>query len=182
MDKFTEATLRNFLNSHGVDTKEWGTRAFKSVNKLLEGIEKGEMALRETKDGGVECIVNACSADVYFKDPEGILWKLKEEKRIIINNKESVRVKIREGENPKETIHREIQEELNIPESGYKIKFLRTGNHEGVSTNYPNLFSKFSQHYFEVFLKKDYFKKDGYVEEQPTCSIYFIWEKINKKI
>ena len=191
MNNFTVDSLREFLNSHGVGTTIWGTGITKPIEKLLEEINEGEYELI-LNDNKIERVVNCCSIDIYYKTDDGEIWKLREKKQIMfsgeiknpgeiknLSHTESVRGKNKKNEDPEEAIKREMQEEIGVSVIGYeKLRFIETTNHEGMPTTFPGLFSRYTQNHFETYLHKEYFKPEGYIENQPYKKIYFEWEKL----
>jgi len=186
MEKFTVESLREFLNLHGVDTSSWGTGIFKSIETLVGDVNDGEIEIIIGKNGKAEAVLETCSADIYYKKENGEIWKIRETKQVMKNgeikeltHKESIRGKCKKLERPEDAIKREIEEEIGVPPSGYgNLQFLEVRNFSGMSTSFPGLLGHYTQHCFETYLKKEYFKPEGYIEKQPDKTVYFEWEKI----
>lgn len=188
MNNFTVDTLREFLNSHGIDTSGWGQGITKSLDRLLGEINEGECEVAINDDGKAKRVLETCSVDIYYKDDNGTIWKLREQKQVLssgtvkeLTDTESIRGKMKSEENPGQAIKREIKEEIGVSDSGYdELKFLETKMHIGMPTTFPGLLSHYTQHHFETYLHKECFNPDGYIEKQPDKTIYFVWEKLGE--
>lgn len=185
-DNFTVEALERFLNLYGIDTSDWGKGAAKSLDMMIEEINEGECKIVINDNGKAERILETCSVKMYYRDDKGMAWKLREQKKVLLSGQiielthtESIRGKIKKGENPEQALKREIKEEIGVSDNGYvKLKFLETKTHSGMPTVYPGLLSHYRQHYFETYLHKEFFNPDGYIEKQPHKTTYFVWEKL----
>ena len=72
---------------------------------------------------------------------------------------------------------RGIQEELGI--SGeVALTQIGTDEEKVTSFSYPGLESQYVRHKFLAILNDNQFKPEGYVENQPDKSTFFVWEEV----
>jgi hypothetical protein len=114
-------SLRNQLESFGIDTTTWGTGEAKTIEHLYKEIKNGETILVVNDAGELLRKVIVGGTDVYYTSPEGKRYHLKEEKQVFKDGRErrrnletSVGGKIKPNEDPKDATMREIKEELGI--------------------------------------------------------------------
>ena len=176
--------LKQQLEGAGIDTSVWGTGQAKTLAHLQKEIESGETILIKGKEGELLRKVVVGGADVFYVSPEGKKYRLKEDRQVFKDGRErrrdlgqAVSEKMKPDENPNDAIIRGIREELGI---GGEIILTETATDEQLLTSpsYPGLQSQYIRHKFEAILNQKQFKQNGYVEEQPDKSTYFIWEEI----
>ncbi|OGZ32545.1 MAG: hypothetical protein A3H02_00175 [Candidatus Niyogibacteria bacterium RIFCSPLOWO2_12_FULL_41_13] len=176
--------LKQQLEGAGIDTSVWGTGQAKTLAHLQKEIESGETILIKGKEGELLRKVVVGGADVFYVSPEGKKYRLKEDRQVFKDGRErrrdlgqAVSEKMKPDENPNDAMIRGIQEELGIVG---EIILTETGTDEQLLTSpsYPGLQSQYIRHKFEAILNQKQFKQNGYVEEQPDKSTYFIWEEI----
>jgi len=186
-ENFTIDDLQRQLESAGIDTSKWGIGEAKTLAHLQEEIESGESVLISGETGELLRQVAVAVADVYYKSPDGKRYRLKEDRQIFKDGRErrrglvqAVSEKIRPNESPKNAMIRGIREELGL---GGEIKLIEAGTEEEtlISPSYPGLPSKYVRHKFKIMLNDEQFNLEGYIEEQPDKSTYFVWEEAEEE-
>lgn len=175
--------LKRQLQDAGIDLSLYGKCATKNIDDLLEEIKSGETVLSKNKDGKLLRNINVGSVDIFYTNKNGEKFKLKEDKQSFKDGCErkrklpgSVSGKIKKGENPEETIIREVKEELGII-----CNNLSKGDiivETKISSSYPGLLSQYTTHHFSMNILDKDFKPEGYIEKTNRMKIFFIWEKI----
>lgn len=177
-------SLQKQLLSAGIDTSSWGTGKAKTIDDLFNEIREGETVLTKDESGELLRTVVVGSAAVYHKTADGKTYRLKEDRQVFTDGRErrremvgSVAEKMKPDEDPAEAMVRGIQEELGIEG---ELEMHEADSYDEVvdSPSYPGLRSKYLHHTFEVSLKDEQYNPDGYVENQPTKSTYFVWEEV----
>jgi len=119
-DIFDHATLKVWLQSHGIDTSRWGTGEAKSVANLLDEIQKGEanLVVKRPKNQVLRVIRVAKVEVVHPRNPNVVLV---ESHQIMADGRLRVRFKtlsekFKPGETPREAAIRGVREELLEPE------------------------------------------------------------------
>ena len=175
--------LKQQLQNSGVDVSKWGTRQAKTLQHLLKEIKDGETILVKNNEGKLlrENIVG--NAIIYYISSEGKKYRLREEKQIFKDGRERQRAlfhvseKIKTTEDPKEAMTRGIKEELGI-KSEINLTQIDTNIELLISPSYPGLQTQYILHKFETILNDEQFKPEGFIEEQPDKSTYFVWEEV----
>lgn len=179
----TEA-LQKLLADAGIDTSLWGKGEAKTLAHLQKEIENGETVLVAGEKGELLRKVMFGGADVYYQSPDGKKYRLKEEKQVFKDGRErhrdlghAVSEKMKPSEDSRTAMIRGIQEELGI--SG-EVALTQIGTDEEkiTSFSYPGLESQYVRHKFLAILSDTQFKPEGYVEDQPDKSTYFVWEEV----
>ena len=178
--------LKAILNEAKIDTTEWGQGKAKTLEHLAKEVIAGETEIARTTEGKLVRRITVGKADIYYYDKEsGNTYKLVEDKQIFKDGRErkrnldaAISEKFKPDENPQEAIMRGIQEELNI-KGEMKIEEKGMENEEIESPSYPGLNTQYVLHRFETFLERNQFNKEGYKEEQPDKTTYFIWKEVN---
>ena len=183
-DEIDINTLRLQLEKAGINISQWGTNNTKTLEHLQKEIEDRETTLITDRLGNVLRKVMVGGADIYYISPDNKKYRLKEEKQIFKDGRErrrdledSVCEKMKLGEDPKSAIIRGIREELGI---NGEITLTQTGVEEEkiASPSYPGLKAHYVFYKFQVILTDKQFNADGYIENQPDKSTYFIWEEV----
>lgn len=177
-------SLKDQLQSVGIDISVWGQGEAKTLISLQKEIESGEVTLVINETGTLVREVIGAGADVYYTTKDGKKFRLKEEKQVFLDGRErhrtkrmgnAVSEKMKPGEDPIMVLVRGVREELGLEDISFEFK----GTYENIaeSQSYPGLLSKYVLHLFEVHLKDSQFKIEGYVEEQDNLKTYFVWEE-----
>lgn len=173
-----------YLEFYAIEINRWGTNDAKTIQHLIKEINEGESTLCENDDGLLVRQLNIVTAKIYFETNEGTKYILSEDRQVfndgrrrIRQNDSSVSEKMKPNENPEDAIKRGIQEELSI-----QGELIITNYEKKTSTNYtdsyPTLLSQYIIHRFNVYLNEAQFNINGYFEEQPDKTTYFIWLKV----
>ena len=177
-------TLRQQLESVGIDVSEWGKGQAKTLAHLQKEIESGEIVLVTGEHGELLRKVVVGVADIFYVSPEGKKYRLREDRQVFKDGRErkrdlgqAVSEKMKPDEDPKDAMIRGVKEELGIEG---EISLTEMGVDEWLlaSTSYPGLQSQRIRHKFEATLNAQQFKSDGYVEEQDDKNTYFVWEEV----
>ena len=183
-NEFALNALRQRLERVGIDVSSWGRGQAKTLEHLQKEIDSGETVLTVGKENELLRKVVVGGADVCYVSPEGKRYRLKEEKQGFKDGRErrrdlgqAVFEKMKPDEDPKEAMTRGIREELGVEG---EIILTEVGTVEQLlsSPSYPGLQSQYIRHKFEILLKDEQFKPEGYVEEQSDKSTYFVWEEV----
>ena len=177
-------TLEQQLADAGIDVSQWGKGAAKTFEHLQKEIDSGEMVLVKDENGELLRRLVVGKADILYTSPEGKKYRLVEEKQVFKDGRErrrdlgeAISEKMKPDENPTEATARGVQEELGI-EGDLDMKELAVNEERLVSPSYPGLTSQYILHRYEATLKDEQFKQDGYIEEQPDKSTYFVWKEV----
>jgi hypothetical protein len=178
--KTKENTLKILLET-GVPLWRWGKGKTKKIGDLMEEVEQGDSIVTKENGGALRKVAVAC-VDVYYREG-GKMCRLKEDRQEFedgrIRRREllsSLAEKIKQGENPKMAAYRGVTEELGVRgQIGLMTKEVINTKIE--SPSYPGLMTSFRYHFFDAYLDKEQFQKEGYVEIQPRKKTYFVWEE-----
>lgn len=169
---FTEETLKEYLLLSGVPVELWGKDGAKTISHLVEELRVGECNLN-----GPVRTVQSVAVDVLCNG-----MRLREREQIFKDGRVrqrtlpwgSVGEKLRPGETPNAGLWRALCEELDIHDlSPYRYK--GEAHLVSISSSYPGLLSKNTQTRYVLYLRKPYFKPEGYVERQRDKTTYFDW-------
>ena len=183
MKKFTIETLATKLKDNGIDISKWNQGNAKTVEDLFKEIEEGETELTKDVRGKLLRKVLGVGAEVYYTDGEKT-FILKEQKQVFDDGRERVRNlgrsingKMRFGENSRDAIIREVEEELGIA-NNYPMEELETIIDTNDSQSYPGLLSNYIVEVFKINLTRNQFKPEGYIEKGANPTTYFVWEEV----
>jgi len=177
--------LREQLEGAGIDTSIWGTGEAKTLANLQREIEHGETVLTTGETGELMRKVVMGGADIYYESPNGVVYRLKEEKQVFNDGRErrrdyghAVSEKMKPNEDAIEGMIRGIQEELGI---GGAINLVQTDEDEQtlMSPSYPGLKSQYLRYKFRALLNDEQYCEEGYIEEDYDKTTYFVWEEVN---
>lgn len=178
--------LRNLattLRDAGISINEWGRGQAKTLRHLASEIAAGETVLEHDDQGHLVRKVVVGGADVYYRSPEGVLFRLREARQVFKDGRErqrdlghAVAEKMKPDENPEQAMIRGIEEELGIC-GPLELEDLGTSEQTIESPSYPGLKSQYIQHKFRVTLSDDQYDPDGYAEEQTDKTTYFEWNR-----
>ncbi len=175
--------LKVLLKRHKLPLEVWGKGGAKTLGHFQKELESGESVLTES-EGKLIRNIQTVAINIYYRDPVGTLL-LVERKQVFVDGRirrrnlsTSLGEKIKVGEKPSEAVIRAIAEELGIKEEiqlnkkGFEIK------QPEESRSLPGLMTINTLHYFDVFIQKESYKTEGYIEKQKDKTTYFIWRKI----
>lgn len=177
----TEEGFSSYLAGFGIPVDVWGQGAAKTVGHLLQEVNGGETVLTQR---GRELLrqVGFAAVNVTYRNGREV-FELVEDRQEFRDGRvrrrdtgSSVSEKIQPGENPKDAVERALREELGITErvnlkGGNKVEEIKE------SPSYPGLKTQYLRFGFQAELNSDQFFPDGYVEEQPDKTTYFVWHK-----
>ncbi len=182
-EKIKLNTLRQKLETAGVDLTKWGKGQAKTLSHLQKELENQEAFVVNDEAGNILKKIKVSGAHVYHISSNKKYY-LKESKQIFIGGRERVRKleqavaeKIRPNETPQDAMVRGLREELGlmgeivIKEKGIKKKIRP-------SISYPGLKSHVTCYIFEVTLSEHQFRPEGYTEKQDDKITYFSWEEL----
>lgn len=177
--------LTAFLQQHSIDTKLWGEGATKTVELLMEELDKGEAQLTVTEEGNLLRVLNSLCVNILHRTSDGKIFILEEErqefqngqsrKRVYLNG--SVAGKIEGGETPEEAARRELLEELKIPFDG-PLELEATTVSLRESQSYPGLTTQYNLSIFGMEMPAENFMPEGYIEVQDRVTTFFEWKQI----
>ena len=153
--KISVTKLSQVLKTFGYKINDWKKDpTTKTIKQLAEEINSGESWLEITKDGLIRKMKRV-EMHIYFATSSDVLV---EEKQILPNGVERKVERLPSGkmignEDRRTALHREMFEELELPEETYKEFFLRTVENNRVSKVYPGLRTSEEVHVFDVVLK-----------------------------
>jgi len=174
--------LLKLLKKYKIPLKLWGTGEAKTLDHLIAEISSGEAVLEEGEGGLLRVALGVC-LDVFYKN-KNVVYKLIEEKQVYKDGRvrrrglpTSIGEKLKPNEDPIFAAYRALFEELGI-----KIRLVlleRPGIIKGPvpSISFPGLKTKYIFSVFEVWLPKEFYKPEGYIENQSDKSSHFIWKK-----
>ena len=178
--------LTRYLMDRNIPVDVWGTGSAKTLDHLLKEIRSKECKLVET-EGKLIRTLYVVSADIYYIDTFGA-FRLKEERQIFKGGRtrtrsleSSLSEKIKADENPIDGIIRGINEELNITVSPDQVREIDKLKESRESNSFPGLSTVYNVTRFSCKLNRSQYNHNGYIEVQDDKSVYFVWERTNKK-
>lgn len=177
------------LKEHGIPVEQWtGEKGTKTVKDLFDEIEAGETEVEISENGEVLRIVHVVAGDISYLDKQtGTLYRLREDRQVskvdgsVKRRPElhgAVAEKMKVGEDPKAATLRGIQEELGIS-GDFEVGDEELIQETRQTPTYPGLTSQYRIHKIPVRIDETSFNPDGYSEEQPKKTSYFVWEKVS---
>ena len=187
--------LTQLLTAHRVPFQKWDAKqGTKTVEQLLQELRNGDCTLVErVNNGNTELIRQLKSVCIIIVgDIDGKPYVLQETKQIrdgttnmkkpsVYSMKEKASTIDENGQLRKETsieaAARGIQEELGISaqEQGTLIQMSASFFIEGETDGYPGLPREKTEDVFVFSLKTDFLKREGYITDEPTKTLYFNW-------
>jgi hypothetical protein len=176
--------LLNLLSRFNIDINLWGKGEARTIEHLLKEINMGECQLIES-NGGLLRLVTGPGLNVFYNDGERIL-KLKEEKQVYSDGRVRVRAdleisigeKLKPGESSFDAARRALSEELNISSNLELISAAPITKGPLASVSYPGLKTKYMFEVFDVYLPSEFYKPEGYIEEQIDKKNYYVWVQL----
>jgi len=173
------------LRETGVPLDLWGKGETKTLNHLVKEISRGVavMCFDEEREIWVRKLRHV-EVEVFYESSEGITYFLKEDRQVFKDGRVRKRgfswvaEKVEGNEDCLSGAKRGLKEELGLL-SPFASGPEHIGNKmfEQNSKSYPGLVTEYSIGCFEVYLKPEQFKPEGYVEEQEKLTTFFVWEK-----
>lgn len=190
MENFNESNnkiedLRNLLEQSGIDTSTWGQGPTKTIEQLQKEIDEGEAVLIKSETGEIIRKISLACVDVYYKNSDGKMFFLREDKQVYLNGSErkrtlksSVTEKMKAGEDSFDAAKRGLIEELGI-EGNLNVEFIeKVNDEEEIISAYPGLKAKRTKEIFKILLDETQFSPEGYKEVQKDKTTYFVWEEV----
>lgn len=170
------------LQAYDIPIHTWGQGQAKGVEFLLDEIERGESRL--CVEAGQLCRrLDVVRLQVFYRNPEGELFYLREQKQVFADGRErqrnspySLGEKIIPNETSRQTAARGMLEELGIVGQSTFLDG-RLSAHDGTCLDYPGIASRKVFTTFTVFITDEQFKPEGYVEDRNGVRTEFHWEK-----
>lgn len=176
--------LEQQLKSKGIPIEKWGVGESKTLENLLHELESGDSRLEEDPDLGVLRVEAGVGINVYFNEGKNSLV-LVEDRQVFKDGRirrrnlpTSIGEKMRPGESPLEAVSRAFSEELNIVAIGVIFSIGEEDRQPVSSVSFPGLWTKRKIHVFDTTMPPEYFKPEGYVEEQEDKTNYYEWRVV----
>ena len=173
------------LAAGGINTDQWGKPPNKGLDDFLREVNLGESELVVTS-GTVLRKVRSVGMRVFYLQGDTIL-NLWEEKQVFADGTErcrnldsSMSETVLPGETTENTVHRGLQEELNICAT-VGIESQEYSERGPVqSYSYPGLKALYCMQFYRIILPDEVFKSEGYVEFEVATQVttYFRWRKV----
>ena len=165
-----------------VPVDDFGTGPAKTVQHLLDEVQSGESVIHVQKTGEILRELRVLWVDVMCELSNGDIYVLREDRQEFKDGRVKRRAlnaslgeKLKPGETPEDAVQRALEEELgvqritNVYDTGYEEKTLTPDTYPGVKSSYQ--FYKFA-----TVIPESEFKLEGYVEDQPDKTNYYVWE------
>lgn len=187
-----EATtlVNTFISDNHIDTSSWSRPTTKTIDDLINEVHAHECVFGKFDNKPVR-IIRVVKCDIYYRTPEGNLYKLKQVTKIkgsaqdgkkIINDAKfgSVSGKAFFHEDPWEAAHREISEETGLDDVNItRAVAVSTRYRPEGSKSYPGLpILNIEYRFPPIFLSPGQFKQEGYREETLSKTTEFSWVEI----
>lgn len=184
IDVADEAALGQILESSGIPVEQWGVGPAKTVGHLLKEVAAGETTLSYDEEGNLRRLVNVAWVDVYAHDQQGAPLHLVEDRQEFRNGHVKRRAlmaslgeKMLPGEHALDAAQRALGEELGV-ENPSSLRYIGRETTTHTPDTYPGLQSRFVNHTVITEIPPSAFQPDGYVEEQPDKTSYFVWQPV----
>lgn len=186
----SSAQLKEYLIQASIPLEKWNCGIAKSLEDLYREISRGETELLGLPSGLVRS-TSVVRIDVYYKDEQQQLWRLKEDRQVFSDGRErrrprksAIAEKCLRNEDPEIAATRAIAEELAIHRP---LQLIAEGEHQEtrVSRSYPGLLTQYTVYSYKVSLDQCDYQEQGYTEAgdegDPGCSsltTFFIWTHV----
>jgi hypothetical protein len=183
------ANLKNTLTGAGIDVSKWGQGNAKSLAHLEKEMFFGETVMALNREGELRRNLRICTANVFYADKDGVIYKLNQVKQVFASGRErprrfdnSMTEKCQFEEDALKAMHRGLKEELGL-EGVKSVKMVGEKKENLDSESYPGLQSVYTIYDFKVDLSDEDYNPEGYVEDENGIFTYFEWEiyEDNKK-
>lgn len=173
-----EEFFKILLDHFGIQWSEWGkTATTKPLSRLAKEVATKETVL-EIGTGITRCL-GILYLDVSYQGKilveDRAEWKdgRPPRRRTLLG---SLAEKLTIGEAIPDAAVRALKEELSIVVDASRIAFLRTETSYEDSPSFPGLQARFANHVCSVELTSDEYRPDGYTENQPDKTTFFVWQ------
>jgi 8-oxo-dGTP pyrophosphatase MutT (NUDIX family) len=181
----SSSDLTQLLSNYSIAYETWGRAGTKTIDDLRAELDEGESTLEE-RDGMLVRKVGVVGLDV-FADIDGVRHILCEDRQEFANDETvkhrhlstSLGEKTRLGEAPRATMIRALREELGVSVPDESIRIGDIEYHFAASTMYPGLMSEKTLTTGVVLIESAHIRPEGYIEQQPTKSTYFVWKPLS---
>ena len=173
-----------YLESEGIETDLFGKDEAKSLEDLFSEVQRG-VAILSKESGELLRVMRTVVIFVFYLNSEnGERFFLKEVKQVFKDGRErkrdfkwSVSEKLEIGEEESEGAIRALKEELGVTD---KVRLISLGTNDKRmnSDSYPGLTTIYKNNYYKVFLPRESFKQEGYIEKGKILTTYFEWVKL----
>lgn len=175
---------------HLVDAKLplllYGQGGAKTVHHLLQEVREGESVLSIDAKGNLYREVHVVWVDVFCSLENGDLYTLREDRQEFKDGRikrrddlgSSLGEKLKPGEDPQEAVSRAVAEELGITSGIEGSYFLGTEDTVHTPDTYPGLESSYHFYKYATVISEAAFKPEGYIEDQPDKTNYYVWTKV----
>ncbi len=172
--------LIDLLSKNGVDHGRFGQGKAKSLNDLLEEVEKGETVLAE-ENGHLLRRIIVLNVDV-FVDIEGTRRHLVEDQQIFDdgrvrrrNRSSSIAETLRSDEDALAAVPRAVWEEIQVRKFTLLTPVPATSLEKVESPSYPGLITEYSLSKVDILIPLEEYKVEGYHEREKDLVTYFVW-------
>jgi hypothetical protein len=182
----TRDDLIAILKGADVPIDTFGQGAAKTIEHLLKEIQEGESTLRVWPTGEILRELQVLWVDVVSEHANGDVYFLCEDRQEFKDGREdnikrrkleaSLGEKLKPGEKPDEAVVRALEEEIGVNEL---TGVFQTGYSENALTpdTYPGVPSSYKFHKYVVTIDESEFAPEGYIEDQPDKTNYYVWDK-----
>ena len=168
---------------------KYGQGPAKTVFHLLKEVQEGESSMSFDSKGNLTREVNVLWVDVFCSLSNGDLYRLKEDRQEFKDGRAdnvkrrtlstSLGEKLKPDEDPSEAVGRAIAEELGIEHGLQEVHYVGTEDTEHTPDTYPGLASFYHNFKYAAVISEEAFNPEGYVEDQPDKTNYYVWELIS---
>jgi len=169
---------------------KYGQGPAKTVHHLLKEVQEGESSISFDAKGNLHREVHVLWVDVFCSLSNGDLYRLTEDRQVFKDGRAdnvkrrtlstSLGEKLKPGEDPEEAVERAIAEELGIENGLQEVHYLETEDTEHTPDTYPGLKSFYHNFKYAAVISESAFNPEGYIEDQPDKTNYYVWEKISQ--
>jgi hypothetical protein len=174
---YTLDSLTTLLSANDADVSLYGTGEAKTLAHLLKEVNGGEVAL-EISDGRLLRKAIVITVEVWFGQ-----FRLTEDRQVFtdgrVRNRKltALAEKATPGESYEDAARRGMTEELGFAEV-LSLEFLEEKVSVKESPSYPGLASEYTVVCFKAEISSEQYRPEGYVENQPDKSTYFVWKNV----
>jgi hypothetical protein len=176
--------LLDLLLASGIPVDQWGVGAAKTVGHLLSEITEGESLVYIDASGRLRREVNVLWIDVFHETIEGDLHYLVEDRQEFKDGRikrrtmdSSLGEKMKPTEDSEEAAVRALAEEIGVTDIA-SLYYFDTTQKSMIPDTYPGFESDYLMHKYVSTLSEKDFVPEGYVEEQPDKTNYYVWQQI----
>ncbi len=186
-ERTTVQQLKTALRRGGVHVDRFGMGPAKTIENLLDEIHEGESTITVKSNGEILRELRVVWVDVFCELSNGDVYRLREDRQEFKDGREdnikrrtldsSLGEKLKADEAPEVAVMRALEEELGIKEI---ISVQSHGSTAKVLTpdTYPGLESSYIFYKFETVIPESAFNPEGYIEDQPDKTNYYVWDLV----